>query len=301
MLQLDTNPRELFPKFYDGILEIDELSKAENVLFKDALEELNTLWKNSFIIHCNEEGIAKYEKVLGIVANPAVEDLTLRKNRVLNRFATIPFFTMPWLRARLDDLLGRGNWTYSIDFEKRELVVETVEASSVWLHEVSVTIHQVKPANMIFVSRPFQAFHILANESVSRSIRTDHYRLGTWKLGVKPFAEYSDMEEIKMADTPSIQPELLRQVAAFTRDDIGAVLINNILRIEKKDFISASTEENLVKIEYEVPASEDLETITNVKILDVLGRILVDTTVAIDNTFNVRMNHKIRFEEGVNG
>lgn len=298
MLNLDTSPRQYFPSIYEGVLEIDELANAENKVFIEALTELNKLWKNSFLVTCDSEGVAHYEKVLGIVPDLTTEDLTFRKNRVLNRFAMIPAFTMPWLRARLDELLGVGSWSYSIDFEKRELVVETVESSSVWLHEVSVTINHVKPANLVFISRPLQAFRILANETVSSSVRTNNYKLGSWKLGALPFAQFSEKEIVKMAGTPSLQPELFNDLARYTADDIKAVLVNNTHRIST--FIIKSSTGSMVTIEYEVYASAGLGTITNVKLLDDSDNALADITVDIDNTFNVRMHHQIHIGEGIN-
>lgn len=300
MLELDTSPRKYFPKVYDEVLEIDELSNTENEVFKEALARLNDLWKNSFVITCDEVGIAKYEKVLNIIPDPATEDLMFRRNRVLNRFSMIPAFTMPWLRVRLDELLGAGNWAYTIDYANHEFVVETVEQSQVWLHEVSATIHQVKPASLTFISRPMQQFILLVNEDVEQQTRVKSYQMGLWKLGEEPFAVYSDSEEIKMAETPSIQPALLRHLATFTASDVASVLVNDKVEIPRADFIRANSEGELTCIEYEVRASEGLGTITNAKLRDNLGNVLTSINVSIDNTFNVRMRHNIRFKEGTN-
>ena len=305
MLNLETSPRNYFPSVYDEVLEIDKLANAEDKVFKEALAHLNTLWRNSFIVTNDIDAITQHEKVLGIVLDPNEKDgltdeeyLDFRRERVLNRFRMIPEFTMPWLRARLDSLLGAGNWVYSIDFDKRELVVETVEKSAVWLHELSVTVHHAKPATLLFVSRPLQVFRILVNETVSKRDRTDNYRLGTWKLGNLPFSQFSEPEVAKMADTPSIQPLLLEKLATFTADDVKSVLVNNTHKIS--NFISKSATGGMVSIEYEVYASHGLGEITNVKLLDALDHTLAEITVSIDNTFNVRMRHNIHIEEGLN-
>lgn len=300
MLEIDTSPRKYFPKVYDNTLEIDEIALAEDHLFKEALQSLDSLWKNSFILTCDESGIELYERILKIIPNPTTESLTFRKNRVLNRFAMIPSFTMPWLKVRLDELLGKGNWGYEINYARRELIIEIASTSSAWLHEIGVTVHQVKPANMVFLSRPLQAFNLLVSDEVSIQNRIDHYRLGTWSLGSKPFTEFLNEEVVKMAETPSVQSALLRHVAAFTAQDVASVLVNNTYRIPRSKFIDASSSEGLVHIEYEVLSGEGLGTITNVKLQDSLGETLIEMNVVIDNTFNVRMNHKIRFQEGIN-
>lgn len=311
MINLDTSPRQYFPSVYDKVVEIDELAKAEDCIFKEALNHLDNLWKNSFVATCNAEGITHYEKVLGIVLNPAEADgfteeayLNFRRDRVLNRFATIPVFTMPWLRARLDTLFGIRHKDYELyinrtdDGSVKELVVETTEKSTAWLHEVSVTINHIKPANLVFISRPSQAFNVLVTETVSKRVRTNNYKLGSWKLGNLPFSQFSDEEVAKMADTPSIQARLLNKLATFTADDVQSVLINGTHKIST--FINKSSEGGNVSIEYEVYASLGLGEITSVQLLDAANQPLADITVSIDNTFNVRMRHKIHFEEGIN-
>ena len=311
MLELDTSPKKYFPSVYDEILEIDKITDIEDKLFKDARSRLDNLWKNAFVATCNAEGIAHYEKVLGIVLNPVESEgfteedyLNFRRDRILNRFATIPVFTMPWLRARLDTLFGIRHKEYELYINRtangdvKELIVETTEKSTAWLHEVSVTINHVKPANLVFISRPSQAYLLFVNETVSKSVRIDNYRMGTWKLGNLPFSQFSESEVAKMAESPSIQARLLNKLAAFTADDVKAVLINNTHKLT--DFIDKSSVGDNTFIEYEVYASLGLGAITNIKLLDALDQPLANMTVSIDNTFNVRMSHKIHFEEGIN-
>lgn len=307
MDKLDTSPRKYFPSVYDEILEIDEISNAEDNIFRDALSHLDKLWKNSFVHTCDADGVAHYENVLGITLVPneeqgltAEEYLAFRKTRVINRLASIPSYTMPWLRGRLSELLGPypEKWFYTIDFAKRELVVNIPESSGIWAHEVSVTINQVKPANLVFVSRPIQEFKILVGETVSKSVRTNNYKLGSWKLGNGPFSQFSDAEVAKMASANSIQPSLLGKLATFTAADVKSVLINDKHSIT--DFILKSASNGTVSIEYEVFASAGLGEITNIKLLDALNVPLANITVSIDNTFNVRLHHNIEIMEGVN-
>ncbi len=302
MQQLDTSPRKYFPKVYDGVFEIDELSNVEDELFKTALERLNILWRNGYLATCDVSGIERYENMFGIVANPEIETLEFRRSRLVERFSVFPSYTMPWLRVRLDEMLGAGNWSAFVDFAKRELVIETVEAASttVWTHEVSVTINRIKPANLVFISSPMNAVKVLVNEEVLTSKVQFNYKLGAWALGVKPFAEYTEEEVIKMADAQSIQQAMLDNVARFTATDVAYALINDKYSIPRENFIEAASSGCLARIHYEIPASAELGTITNVKLQDASKNTLAEINVVIDNSSNVRMNHKIRFEEGTN-
>jgi len=298
--QLDTSPRKLFPRVYDGVVEIDELSNAEDTLFKTALENLDALWRNGFFATCDASGVEAYEEMLGITPNPNIETLEFRRNRLLNRFAVFPSYTLPWLRTQLDAMLGSGNWDAYVDYSKYELIIETLDSTAVWTHEVAVTINQIKPANLIFISSPMQLTRILANEEVAFTAVQHYYKLGSWTLGSKPFAKYLEEEVIKVAGTPSIQPELLRHVARFTVDDIAFVLINDTLSISKENFLEATATENLAKVRYEIPANTVQGTISNIKLQDASKNTLAEITVAINNASTVRMSHKIKFEEGIN-
>jgi len=298
--QINTSPRRYFPNLYEGVLEIDELSIAEDTLFKTALEKINALWRNGYLATCDADGIEKYESMLGITANPEIETLEFRRNRLVSRFSVFPSYTMPWLRIRLNELLGIGNWDAYVDFERKELVVETLESASVWTHEVAVTINQIKPASLIFISAPMNCLRVVASEEVSFADIQYNYKLGSWPLGSKPFTEYLEEEVVKMAETPSIQPELLKHVAHFTARDVAYAFINGKLLIPSTDFLEATSTDNLAKIRYEVFASSGLGTITNVKLQDASRNTLAEINVAIDNSSNVRMSHKIKFEEGTN-
>lgn len=300
MNQLDTSPRRYFPKVYEGVVEIDALASTEDFLFKTALEKLEVLWRNGYFASCDVDGIARYENMLGIVANPEIETLEFRRSRLVNRFSVFPQYTMPWLRTRLDDLLGAGNWDAYVDTDKRELVVETIASDELWTHEVAVTINQIKPATLIFISAPMQFSGVLANEETTAEDVKFNYVLGSWALGVSPFTEYGTEEVASMAETPTIQPELLKHVARFTASDIAFALINDSHEIPRADFIEATSTDNLAKIRYEVFASVGLGAITNIKLLDVDKNLLAEINVVIDNSANVRLSHKIKFEEGTN-
>ena len=100
-----------------------------------------------------------------------------------------------------------------------------------------------------------------------------------------------------MAETPTIKEPLLNQTAWFAAGIVTSVLVNNSVVIT--DFIRKSSNNNVSIIEYEVFASHNLGTIKNVKLRDAFNNILAEMNVNIDNTFNVRMNHKILFEEGI--
>ena len=294
-----TSPRNLFPSIFDGVREIDELSKVENASFATALAKLTQTWNNQFIMTCDASGIEMFERVLGIMANPEVESLDFRRTRVRNRFSQVPPFTMPWLRTKFNDMFGEGNWSAEVDFANRILSIEAVSENASWAHEISVTITKIKPANLTFVNRPKLAVRINTAETISLSHRQNNYRLGvSWYLGSTPFANYSDPEVIKMASTPSIQPNMLNALAAFTADEIASVLVNDTYVISRASFKAISSTAATTTLEYEVPNGAVDGPITNVKVRNANGDVLAVGNLYVDSTYAASLKHTFTFKEG---
>ena len=100
-------------------------------------------------------------------------------------------YTMPYLRMKLDELLGEGTWSYILDYNAYSLTIEAPAIDPAWAHEISVMITQIKPANIIFVSSPVVDQSVLVSEQISmrENLFTWNYVLNsTWKLGEKQFA-----------------------------------------------------------------------------------------------------------------
>ena len=184
-----------FPTIYSGVRETDELALAENPLFDKAIFELDRLWANKFILTAGVDGIEDFEVVLGILANPELEDLEFRRARVLHRWSLTSPFTMPYLRMKLDELLGVGNWSYELHFNEYEFVIEAPAIDPAWGHEISVMVTAIKPANIIFVSRPVVEEAVLVSEQISMRRNMFHWNYplnSTWQLGRLPFATHDN-------------------------------------------------------------------------------------------------------------
>lgn len=296
---LDTSPEKYFPRVYEGVLETQELSKAEEYLFNTALSRLDALWANQFILTCNESGIVKYEKVLGITANPNVESLDFRRMRVMNRYAATPPYTLRWLSSKIDDLLGKGQWEYDIDYKTRTLTIEAAASSESWSHEISVTMTNVKPANLVFILKPRVASEIRASENIGAIRQIFNYKLGiSWNLGANPFSSVLGEEEISLARVSTITPDMLNSLAEFAESKISKVVINDTYAITKENFIALQSEDNKVSFQYAVPANIGLGAITNTKIYDAENTLLENADIYVSNSYDVVLKHTLTFKEG---
>ena len=100
---------------------------------------------------------------------------------------------------------------------------------------------------------------------------------------------------IKMANMPSVQPELLNGVAGFVSSDIASVRINGSIVIED---ITKEVNGNTLTVSYGLTQSQVTE-VTKIELLDAAGNALTSSTiyVAVAND-GVQLKHTIPVKEG---
>lgn len=136
------------PNIYEDVLEMDELINAEQGLFDDAIDSCNQVLDNAFISTSDVSRIRQYEKLLKIKANPSVEDLDFRRERVLNRISSKPPFTMNWLREKLDVFIGVGNWKVTLMPDAYYLYIKARTIDANWEGELRDLLRKTVPANI---------------------------------------------------------------------------------------------------------------------------------------------------------
>lgn len=289
--------KSYFPSVYEGVTEFDVIADVEQDVFAQTLSDYQVLADNQFVLTCTIEGIARYEKIFGIVANPYTETEYFRRRRILNRLAMDTPYTIQFLRNKLDSIIGVGKWNLSIDYNSYTLTVECSAADQSWFQEIFVTISNVKPANLVFVNKPLSGYFLNASEACSYSTTQYNYRLGTtWALGNAPFWEFIGKGNIKVATTPSLSDQLIQDVASFAASDIASVLINDTLSITT--FETKAATNGVVTVEYIVPVGS-VASITNVKLKKANGDILATSIVYVPVVEQVVMKHVITVKEGV--
>lgn len=287
-----------FPILYHNIKEFKEIISTENVDFNDADGELQDCVDNQFIMTSNEYGVDYRERLLGILADPETETLDFRRMRLINRISIQPPFTTIFLRERLDDIIGVGEYVLTIDYENYTIYIESVAQNQVYSHEIAVTMNMIKPANMVYINVPTIISPILVGETVSIANLIWNYKLGTtWNLGQKPFLSYTAEEVIKVATIPSVTTDCLVALSELVQTDVVKVLVNNTYEIT--EFVSKDiTEDGQTIISYNVLPSSGIETITNIKLIDNEGTVYFDSNIYVPVEQEVVMKHTIKFKEG---
>lgn len=287
-----------FPSLYNNILEIDNLVKVENDLFENLNSEFDKAIRNEYVVTADKETIKRYETLLRITDGDDKE-LSFRRQRILNRLAMNMPFTIKALKQKLDELIGKGNYNVFVDPDRFTLYVESKILDQVWFNETYITIHKMKPANIIFVNKPFIDEKILANEEVTLAQREYNYRLGsTWRLGTLPFKSLHQKGAIKLKENNSIQDYFINELKNFALNKIGYVKLNNTKVIN--EFITKNIVDGKLTLEYAVLKSFGLTEITKVDVYTPDNNLLTSINLYVPIIEDLELKHVINIEEGVN-
>lgn len=290
-----------FPRYYEGILETDELIKVENDIWNNLYLLLNKAKNNQFIAYADEDGIYAYEQLFQIVADPETETLEERRFRLLNRIQTLSYYTMIYLRQKLNSLFGENNYEVEMDYLNYTLYVKSNASNSFIYKESIATINKIKPANIVFINVPFIPTTIEVGEEIYQQKWWWNYILGgKWRVGQKPFISVQNLSKLKSEEVQSLTPLMLNKLKTFTGEEIKAVLINDTYKITT--FVQKIITGGYLRIQYNVENWEQIQLITNIKFLDEDDLILSNDPVYIPIASDTMIEHRINIREvGTNG
>lgn len=142
------------PSIYKDVKEIDALIKSEDYLFDILVSIVDKEYARMFIQTCDEIGVQRFEHILEITANPAIESLEFRKQRLLTRCnSTLPYSTI-WLKIYLNAVLGQHNYELNINYKDNIMTLYGYLLDYSWAREADNVITEIKPCNMIFINIP---------------------------------------------------------------------------------------------------------------------------------------------------
>ncbi len=140
------------PLFIAEYKEIQQIMNTENPEFNLLESEAEKVRNNQYIISCDENGIAGFERLLNIV--PCADDtLESRRARVWARWFTALPYTLRTLIAKLISVCGSDNFTLVCEFDAYRIVVETRFELFGQVEELENLLDAMIPCNMIMDSR----------------------------------------------------------------------------------------------------------------------------------------------------
>mgnify|MGYP005801074997 CR=1 FL=1 len=269
--------------------------EAEQPSFDALADEIIAVADNFFFQTMDASAVIMWEQIFNIAADPTYEDIEFRRTRVLNRISTKPPFTLGFLYQKLDELIGPGEWEVTVDYPNYTLYIESSAQNQSYAQEVAFTINRIKPAHIVYINTPLVRASLLLSESIELSQREYNYNLGSWGLGLEPFADEISLGVIKTAQTPSIQQELLNDVATFTSSDIASARINGTTVISD---ISKRVGGNTCTITYPVTPAQ-ASAITLVELLKEDNTVLASSAIYVPVDQRTILKHVIPIQEGV--
>lgn len=289
--------KEYIPSIYDGVVEMEALGDSYDVLLNTVEDVITKFSDSQFILSAPLEVIKEWEKLLKIYAKDT-DTLELRRERVMNRLSMSPPFSLPYLRQRLDGIIGVGKYQLYMDYDNYTMYVESSANNQFWAEEINITIGKIKPANIVFINKPLIIYNSIVNESIELTKLIYNYKLGTtWTLGRKAFVTEDSGGVIKMANVRSIQNKFLNDIAEFSANDINNVLLNDTEVIDT--FSIKESVDNVVTIEYTVPAELGIVELTNIKLRDAENNVLTSADVYVNIADDIIVKHIINVKEGV--
>lgn len=295
-LELDYLPCEQLPPWYREVLDYQQMCNTIGAQFALLAEEINRVADNFFLQTMDLETVQMWEGIFRIVANPATESLQFRRDRIINRISMRPPFTLRFLYQKLDELIGPGLWSVTVDYPNYALYIESNVDGQGYSQELIYTINHIKPAHITFINSPVAMSGIVLSERVSEISYTWNYVLnGQWLLGQEPFADEEEVQVIKLPQTPSIQSALLTGIADFVSDDVAAAQLNGSIMVEN---INKSVSGSTLTITYQVTQAMTTE-ITQVELLAADGTVLTSMSAYVPVTETAVIKHVIPVQEGI--
>ena len=288
--------KEYVPSIYKDVVEMETVIDTDDKLLD--LEEgfLDDLENSQFVMTAPEHAIREYENLLNIIPKNT-DTIEFRRLRIINRLSMTPPFSLPYLRQKLDTIIGAGKYNCYLNYDNYILYIESSAENQYWADEIYITINKLKPANIVFINKPLIVYNNNISEEIELAKTIYNYKLGTtWVLGRKPFSEQESGGVIKLATTPSIQQEFLNDIASFSASDINNVLLNDTEVISS--FSTKTSTNNIATIEYTVPSSLGITELINIKLRDADNNILTSSNVYVPIVEDVIIKHNIYVKEG---
>lgn len=112
------------PPFMQEFREMQHIMAAENPEFQELCDELERVKNNQFILTCDEEGIARYERTLRITPS-ATDSLESRRFDVLMKYNDTKVYTDETLDEMLKSFCGANGYEIVRKYKQYKVDINT--------------------------------------------------------------------------------------------------------------------------------------------------------------------------------
>lgn len=140
---------DYLPPIMQNFTEIKQITKVEQTEVNSLDFEIGRVLDNAFIEDCDEYGIKKYEKLVGVT--PTAQDtLESRKSRVLIRWNDFIPYSYRVLIRKLNIFCGVNNYDISGDLKNYELFISTHLSIVGQTTELEKMLDKMLPVPIVF-------------------------------------------------------------------------------------------------------------------------------------------------------
>lgn len=161
-MSLDRQLINYLPPFVQEYKEIKALMDAEQISVEVIWTDTENVFNDQFVQDATEEGVARYEKILGITPK-GIYTLDDRKFNILARMNEQLPYTMNQLHNSLSTLCGEDGYTLKLDTDAYKLTVKLALSNEHNVEAVKELLYKMLPANLVQLVALFNTHTILNN------------------------------------------------------------------------------------------------------------------------------------------
>ena len=268
---------EYVPDVYKGVKEMDELVKAEDHNWDILISLVDKEYARMYIQTSDEIGVERFERVMQITADPSIETLDFRKERLLARSnSTLPYTTI-WIRNYLNAVLGEPNYELDVDYDNLIITLYGFLLDYSWAREVGITIRTTKPCNVVFIN----VLTLIENVEFQKWVDENTWNSDIWN-DENIWSEFNIIPKNLLPDYEKL-PEDHSNTQAIL-NEIKNIRLNKNTTIEE---LGISVQSGTIYIEFTV--SEDIKLLTDVEIIDKNDSALLYTPCYIDTPSGTKL------------
>ncbi len=238
---------EYLPPVVQKIREMQEICKAEQPYFDEAKDEIEKILCRCFVGLADETGIARLEKVHGIIPG-ATETLEQRRVNILIRNIK--------KNISLSEVLTiLFNYTVNVelkcDYNNDEAIIELKDKTT----DIAIiykALDEIAPLNIYIKEKLSTASEIEIAKSVFFEKIFYNYALGSWQLGQLNFGSRGEKTTIG-GSSMNLQPGIFADIKETIAGDVSKIIVNDAVDI--KEFTVSKTE-NSVVVNYHIRAAD---------------------------------------------
>lgn len=141
---------EYLPLYVQNYTEIKEITNSEQFEFDLLWDEKERILNNSFVMYADDEGLRRYEDMLGMVKKPS-ENLEDRKFNIIVKMNEQLPYSIRALENKLKNLCGEDGYFISLKHNTYTINIKVALTARNNLKAVQEMVKRVIPCNLVIV------------------------------------------------------------------------------------------------------------------------------------------------------